>query len=304
MLLLTRGGHVWASYDKGQTFRDITRDLPGLATNVYISQIIPTAKDGAVLVATNNLDVWSSKDGGRTWIHGKSTFGSILSLQTHPVHDSWFAVQTVSRACFESPNTCSLDLHLTTDGGANFALLTTYITEFSWGGAGLNGVPENQLLVVDWADKTGDFRSKPADQKRLVRSTSFFSSSDVILHNVIDFLYLNSVFLVAQRGKVMGGLQLLISEDYGAHWITTRFPHSGALERVRILPCAANILIIDSPLLLQRYTILGSELGAVVINIEHEHDNWGNIYVSDRFGGNFSLSLRHNPVRTVASLVT
>jgi hypothetical protein len=36
----------------------------------------------------------------------------------------------------------------------------------------------------------------------------------------------------------------------------------------------------------------------VVVNIEHEHDNWGNIYVSDRFGGNFSLSLRHNPVCT------
>jgi hypothetical protein len=271
MLFLTRGGHVWASYDKGETFRDITRNLTGLSG--AIAQIIPTAKDGAVLVATNNLDVWSSKDGGRSWTHGQS-LASILSLQTHPVHDSWFAVQTINRACFDSTS-CSLDLHLTTDGGATWALLTTYITEFSWGGAGLNGVPENQVLVVDWADKTGDFRSKPADQKRLVRSTSFFSSSDVILHNVIDFLYLNNVFLVAQRGKVAGGLQLLISEDYGAHWLTTRFPHSGALER--------------------RYTILGSELGAVVVNIEHEHDNWGNIYVSDRFGGNFSLSLRHNP---------
>jgi len=229
MLFLTRGGHVWASYDKGESFRDITRDLPQ-SSGLFIASITPTAKGGAVLIATNNVDVWSSKDGGRTWTHGRVP-ANIMSLSTHPVHDSWFAVQTINRACYGS-STCSLDLYLTTDGGVNFALLTTYITEFSWAGAGLNQVPENQLLVVDWADKTGDFRSKPADQKRLVRSTTFFQTSDAILYNVIDFLYLNSVFLVAQRAKTAGGLQLLISENYGAHWISTRFPHTGTLERV------------------------------------------------------------------------
>lgn len=239
MVILTRGGHIWTSFDKGSTFNDITQSLPNLPGGVFIARVVPTASQGAVLIGTNNQDIWSSKDGGRTWLHAR-TPGGLVDLQPHPVHDSWLAAQVVNPDCFAPASTsCSLDLYTTTDQGDSWALMTTYITEFSWAGAGTQGIHDNQLVAVDWADKSGDFRSKPSDEKRLVHSTTFFHSAEVLARNVLDFLYLHNVFIIAQRDKAGLGLQLLVSENYGQQWISTRFPEA-TLERVRRTRCASQ----------------------------------------------------------------
>jgi hypothetical protein len=273
---LSRGGHVWRSGNGGATFTDLTGQLPNSTQSLGIRTIYKTAAGGVVLLAGNSRDLWVSKDRGVTWMWVRAP-GRVYDLQPHPTHKAWLALQGYTDACFQTTDTCSLDLWFSADMGESWHTMISYVSEFSWAGAGHHGAHENQIFVVDWADKTGNIFTKPFDQKRLLRSRTLFrpgTTPQVIAVQLLDFLAIRNLLLIAQWAKGRSGLQLVTSEDFGETWHVARFPLG--LEE-------------------QRYTILDVELGSIFINVEHSSANWGNVYVSDAFGSNFSLSLRHNP---------
>jgi hypothetical protein len=62
-------------------------------------------------------------------------------------------------------------LFLSQDGAISWRLIDTYVSQFTWGNAGQNGVHENSVWVLDFADKSGRqvlyaiFRNRDSSQK-------------------------------------------------------------------------------------------------------------------------------------------
>jgi len=142
------------------------------------------------------------------------------------------------------------------------------------GGAQVDGRRYGGAHYCLWekVEKTGRQDRQPF-VNNVVRSETLFHTQEVIMYDAVGFLVVKDHIFVARDG-LGEGLHLLSSENQGLSFHSVRFP-LGLKE--------------------SRYTILGVSEGASFINVEHTGGNWGNIYSSNTFDTDFSLSLTFNP---------
>lgn len=171
----------------------------------------------------------------------------------------------------------------------------SYVSEFSWAAAGTNGNHDNQIFVVDWENKEGNYRRKFADPKRVIRTFSFFADSRTVSEQVIDFLAVDDdLFLV--KKAIQGGLELYTSIDAGDTWHRARFPHNKLETRYSILDTTEGSIFISASFFPPSSPGFRTDRSVLLVaDIEHDKWNWGDVYGSDSYAEDFALSLTRNP---------
>jgi hypothetical protein len=130
-----------------------------------------------------------------------------------------------------------LQLWYSIDFGDTWTPIWSYISGFSWADAGVTGNHDNQLYVLDWANKTGSILNmKNNEPKRLLKTTTFFRGSKTdsftkINDDVLDFTAVGDDLFI--RKRLPTGVILFTSVDGGDNWHLAKFPIGSQIEQVR-----------------------------------------------------------------------
>ncbi|KAF4691011.1 Sorl1p [Perkinsus olseni] len=298
VIVRTSRGRVYRSINGGDVWDEITDALVGSnsaktyadysssgSRDFYLTSIAANDNDKNMVLAVSNHRVhFISDDAGQRWrvVKYKGIHSYHFSIQFG--RSRWALMSTWTEAC-DSRTTrsdadvdpCHHSLFLTQDGGRTFLLVQSYVVQFDWGDRAFG--QEDRIYLTH-------FRSKTGDQPKLTLWSPGvdFAFSDDMGHTFYQavsqgnkFLISNGFIFVAKLvDKRSQSVKLMVSADGGDHFEAARLPVK--LEE-------------------KSYTILDTSEGAVMLHVNHESPGSGgigNVYVSDKDGVRYSLSLPNN----------
>ncbi|KAF4668158.1 Sorl1p [Perkinsus chesapeaki] len=296
VMVRTSRGRLYRSINGGDIWDEITDTLTASKSaksyadrssssgrDIYLTSLAGNENDKNTVVAVSNHKVhFISDDAGQRWRVVK--YKGIHSYIFHPTRPKWALMSTWTEAC-ETRRTrsdgdvdpCHHSLFLTQDGGRTFLLVQSYVVQFDWGEKAFG--QEDRIYLTH-------FRTKSGDQPKLTLWSSGvdFAYSDDMGHTFYravsqgnKFLISNGFIFVAKLiDKRSQSVKLIVSADGGDHFDTARLPVK--LEE-------------------KSYTVLDTSEGAVMLHVNHESTGsggTGNVYVSDKDGVRYSLSLPNN----------
>ncbi|EER13739.1 membrane glycoprotein yil173w precursor, putative [Perkinsus marinus ATCC 50983] len=296
VLVRTTRGRIYRSINGGDVWDEITNALvsSGSATtyadysssgsrDFYLISMVANDNDKNMVVAVSNHRVhFISDDAGQRWRVVK--YKGIHSYVFHPTRSQWALMSTWTEACESrgmrndaDVDPCHHSLFLTQDGGRTFLLVQSYVVQFDWGDKAFS--QEDRIYLTH-------FRFKSGDQPKLTLWSAGvdFAYSDDMGHTFYQavsqgnkFLISNGFIFVAKLvDKNSQSVKLMVSADGGEHFTAARLPVK--LEE-------------------KSYTILDTSEGAVMLHVNHDSPGSGgvgNVYVSDKDGVRYSLSLPNN----------
>mmetsp|Transcript_55401 Transcript_55401/g.129702 ORF Transcript_55401/g.129702 Transcript_55401/m.129702 type:complete len:849 (-) Transcript_55401:182-2728(-) len=292
VLLQTQKGRLYRSSNGGDTWTDMTDDLkvdmPGMtATSININQIVTSPADPmTVLVVGSRLHHFLSTTGGATWtrLRLKATIHTFVFHKTRP---KWAMLSTWSAQCDRTDKKlgdgdgdrgpCNHMLYVTKDMGKTFQMVASYVVQFSWGE--VVHKQEDRIYFTH-------FRKKDGDQPKLTLWSQLvdFSYTDDAGSRTTRLIYKGNKFLISNSYIFVAKLKdagtqtvsLMVSSDGGRTFEAAKLPQE--LEE-------------------KSYTVLDTAEGTVMLHVNHgtkEPYGVGNVYVSDKDGTRYSLSLPNN----------
>jgi len=319
VLLQTRTGRLYRSTNGGDNWNDITDQLKvsdsadGVEPkSVIVDQLtISQADKNIVMVTGTKRNHFISVNAGSTWrrvrqqatihtfmFHKKRPKWALLSSWTDaceankgkdskPKGDAYERAAAAGGDAYEraavgevadtDKGPCNHMLYITKDLGRTFALVSSYVVQFSWGDSTHN--QEDRIYFTH-------FRQKKGDQPKLSLWSKHvdFVFTDDGGHTVTRLVYRGNKFLVSRgfifvaklKDPTSQAVNLMCSSDGGQNFRAAQLPQE--LEE-------------------KSYTVLDTSEGAVALHVNHgtkEPYGVGNVYISDKDGVRFSLSLPNN----------
>ncbi len=226
-------------------------------------------------------------------------------LVPHPTSGARLLASTLSSRCYtaETDGLCFKNLLYSSDFGETWRTLQEYVVMYDWARALKTHAleyPEDAVFATVHAAAHRDVHQvfgKWDHRVDLVVSRDLFATpAETLVPRGNRFLFTERYIAVAAVAPAAphgarragtdddggGGaaapahaVELVLSSDGGHRW------HGAELE---------------FPMTQHSYTILDTSNDAVFLHVNHdgEHARWGNVYLSNSLGTNFSLSLPHN----------
>lgn len=191
---------------------------------------------------------------------------------------------TLTPRCYtaEEEGLCYKNLLFSSDHGDTWRLLQEYVVQFDWvRHMKTHGheYPEDAIFATVHAEehrgRGHQTFGKWDNRVDFVLTRDLFLSHTVLVPRGNRFLFTERYVAVAAVGDHDKHVNLVLSSDGGRRW------HAAELEY---------------PMTQHSYTILDTSNDAVFLHVNHagEGARWGNVYLSNSIGTNFSLSLPHN----------
>jgi len=297
VLVQTSKGRLYRSKSGGDEWKDITDELKvdipgGTATPITVDHLIKSPTDpNIVLVAGTARSHFISVNAGSTWRRVRQR-SKIHTFQYHKTRPTWALLSSWTEACEASKTKAKTDeddpdadtgpcnhmLYITKDLGKTFTLVSSYVVQFSWGEAEV-GQQDSVFFT--------HFRSKTGDQPKLYiwsHQVDFAKTDDTgrritrLVEHGNKFLISHSFIFVAKLKEASSQtVNLMVSSDGGLTFRKAQLPQE-----------------IDE----KSYTVLDTSEGAVMLHVNHGTKeppyNVGNVYISDKEGTRFTLSLPNN----------
>lgn len=316
VLVQTLKGRLYRSTNGGEQWNDITDNLKapssssslGSGQGFVVRQLAKSPNDNdVILVQGQERRNYISVNRGETWrrVRQKAAIHTFLFHKTRP---KWALMSTWTSTCQEGfkvktdtrgrrseyrsdskgdkdkdkddeeddGGPCEHQLYLTKDLGRTFTLVTSYVVQFSWGDPSHD--QQDRIYFTH-------FKNKKGDQPKLYSWTdnvdfSWTDDAGVRIHQALKhgnkFMISNSFIFVAKlKDKAAQTVALMASADGGETFRAAQLPEN-----------------LDE----KSYTVLDTSEGAVMLHVNHG-GNVGNVYISEKTGTKFSLSLPNN-VRT------
>jgi hypothetical protein len=293
VLLQTNKGRLYRSENGGDTWNDITDNLKNTLSDgaepIVVDMLSKHPADpNTVMAAGTKRNHFISLNAGATWrrIRQKATIHTFMFHKTRP---KWALLSAWSDACeaskvrrepgeeLEDAGPCNHMLYLTKDLGRTFTLVASYVVQFSWGTKEMN--QQDRIYF-------SHFRQKQGDQPRLSLWSKLvdFAYTDDGGSKINRVVYRGNKFLVSHNFIFVAKLKdstsqtvnLMCSSDGGETFRPSKLPQE--LEE-------------------KSYTILDTSEGEVILHVNHgskEISGTGNVYISDKDGVKFTLSLANN----------
>jgi len=291
VLLQTSKGRLYRSTNGGDAWNDITESMTADSSSVPIvvdSMTLSPADPNTVMVAGTKRNHFISLNGGATWrrIRQRATIHTFMFHKTRP---RWALLSSWSDACeaskvrredgeeLDDSGPCNHMLYLTKDLGRTFTLVTSYVVQFSWGTTEMG--QQDRIFFTH-------FRQKKGDQPRLSLWSKLvdFAFTDDGGQKITRLVYRGNKFLVSHgfifvaklKDTTSQTVNLMCSSDGGKTFRASKLPQE--LEE-------------------KSYTVLDTSEGSVILHVNHgskDMDGVGNVYISDKEGTRFTLSLPNN----------
>eukprot|EP00419_Tripos_fusus_P088245 CAMPEP_0172861924 /NCGR_PEP_ID=MMETSP1075-20121228/72937_1 /TAXON_ID=2916 /ORGANISM="Ceratium fusus, Strain PA161109" /LENGTH=856 /DNA_ID=CAMNT_0013710117 /DNA_START=111 /DNA_END=2681 /DNA_ORIENTATION=- len=281
VLVQTNKGRLYRSTDRGFKWTDITERLTAASseTPVLVDQIVRSqASPTTLLVAGTAGTHFLSTDSGETWrrLRHKARIHTFVFHKNRP---KWALMSMWADSCEKKGDErpCNHMLYLTKDLGRTFALVSSYVVQFSWG---------DQMHKQEDRIYFTHFRKKEGEQPKLhmwsegvdFAYTETFGKRVVpLVRQGNKFMVTNGYLFVATlKDAVSQTVNLMVSSNGGNAFSAAKLPQD-----------------IDE----RSYTILDTSEGSVMLHVNHgsrEPANVGNVYISDKEGVHFTLSLPNN----------
>uniref|UniRef100_A0A7S2SMF3 VPS10 domain-containing protein n=1 Tax=Mucochytrium quahogii TaxID=96639 RepID=A0A7S2SMF3_9STRA len=256
-------------------------------------------KNVVVLVSRGTYH-YVSKDGGQSFTSFRTTF-SVDKLVLHPYNPSMMLASSYSKSCKDQKKlnlgvdnvldngkdskgqlSCYKSLYISYDMGQTFQLGKKYVHQFDFAarlglGDELSSRLDNRILATHSTVKHGDQREGFWDPMiDLVVSADSFNGEKLLVKGGNRFLFAQNKLFTAQVVNTVGiEIVLQLSSDNLASFYTGALPFK---------------------LREHSYTVLDTSEGVVFLHVNHGKDDsgWGNIYISDSTGMNYTFSLKDN----------
>jgi len=296
VLVTTSKGRLYRSTNGGDKWNDITDqlkvDIPGAPADAQEQIIVESVKSSpvdknVVMVVGTKRNHFISINAGETWrrVRQRSTIHTWLF---HKKKANWALLSTWTDACSakrrssssseDSSGPCNHMLYITKDLGRTFTLVTSYVVQFSWGD------PEHRQQDRIYFSH---FRQKKGDQPKLYswsENVDFSFTDDAgsrtvrLVQHGNKFLVAHSFIFVAKLKSSIGQtVNLMVSSDGGRTFRSAQLAQELAEKS---------------------YTVLDTSEGTVIMHVNHGNQEFssgvGNVYVSDKDGVRYSLSLANN----------
>eukprot|EP01089_Gocevia_fonbrunei_P012250 TRINITY_DN2840_c0_g1_i2.p1 TRINITY_DN2840_c0_g1~~TRINITY_DN2840_c0_g1_i2.p1 ORF type:complete len:840 (+),score=224.56 TRINITY_DN2840_c0_g1_i2:59-2521(+) len=272
IFVLTTSGTVYRSVDEGKSLS--SQHIGG-----KIMKIVPTNATKQVLFLGSHGDIWKTNDQGETYKSRAVSFNP-NALYPHPTDPNWILATGKTPKCgnYSASGACSTVLYITKDFAESWQFVKDYVGTVSWGGAGLNGVPKENIILTTW-ETPGT-----VNQNELKYYDSVFQRSrDAFVHlpdysreHIIAVLYHGDVIFLAKPTSADSNsdLELWVSVDHGDSFARAEFPTTEDLKE-------------------NRYTLIDISEGAAFINVDHSDENWGTTYGSGGLDRRFVETLKY-----------
>jgi hypothetical protein len=290
VMVQTNKGRLYRSTDGGNKWTDITERVSAgggssTSTPVVVDQLIKSqASPTTLLVAGTTRTHFLSTDSGGTWrrLRHKARIHTFMFHKTRPtwaLMSMWTDSCEVSRSKTKdsADGPCNHMLYITKDLGKTFTLVCSYVVQFSWGDAAQK--QEDRIYFTH-------FRKKQGEQPKLYMWSEGvdFACTDNFGKKVVPLVKQGNKFMVSKGYLFVATLKdpatqtvnLMVSSNGGNAFDAARLPQD-----------------IDE----RSYTILDTSEGSVMLHVNHgskEPANVGNVYISDKEGVHFTLSLPNN----------
>jgi len=235
-----------------------------------------------LFLGENGLHVMS-RDHGRTYTpiyHAER----LSDFKLHPRKAGWMLASTLTRRCYtaDADGLCFKNLMLSQDHGETWRAVQEYVVQYDWALNMKSHTGEYAEAAILAAVHRAEQRvgvhqefGKWDPRVDFVLSTNHFETHTVLVQRGNRFLFTERYLAVAQVGADGLHVTLQLSAD-GGHKFT---------------PAE-----LEYPMTQHSYTILDTSNDAVFLHVNHEgeHAAWGNVYLSNSIGTNFTLSLPNN----------
>ena len=231
-----------------------------------------------------------SRDGGKSYVplwHPHSLGQFVL----HPTQGGHMLASTLSSRCYsaDSDGLCFKNLLHSADYGETWSTLAEYVVMYDWARNLKTHALEYPELAIfatahGAAHRAGVHQTfgKWDHRVDLIVSRDLFATTpETLVPRGNRFLFTERYIAVAAVSEQTRGesgehvVELMLASDGGHRW------HAAELEY---------------PMTQHSYTILDTSNDAVFLHVNHEGEGarWGNVYLSNALGTDFSLSLPHN----------
>jgi len=293
VLVQTTSGRLYRSTTSGDKWDDITDQLNTEGQKFTADDTGPITVDSmqvspvdkmVAMVAGKKRRHFISINGGETWrrIRHSTTIHTWLFHKTRP---KWALLSTWSDSCDKASRNkddnapCQHSLYITRDLGRTFSLVTTYVVQFSWGDASQH--QQDRIYFTHFRSQKGDQEKlySWSDSVDLSYTDDWGSRTTRMLQHGNKFVVSNGFIFVAKlKSKASQTVNLMCSADGGRNFRAAQL--SQDLEE-------------------KAYTILDTSEGTVMIHVNHGSNEFsgnqvGNVYVSDKDGSRYALSLKNN----------
>eukprot|EP01017_Pseudomicrothorax_dubius_P026778 TRINITY_DN3020_c0_g1_i1.p1 TRINITY_DN3020_c0_g1~~TRINITY_DN3020_c0_g1_i1.p1 ORF type:complete len:636 (-),score=85.45 TRINITY_DN3020_c0_g1_i1:109-2016(-) len=286
ILILTEMGSVYQSKDSGQSWRDLGEVLSRMpnvksatdSRRAKIKKIVSSQADRKILGLLGADGVnYITEDCGDNF-HVLSHSRVITELQFHSRVREW-ALATSWSSCEDptgSPCAVTKQLYVTKDLGNRWDLIADYVVQFAWAAVSDN-IPKERIFLTNDPNAKGHQKMGGLSESVLFSmSDDFFKTSKVLVPRGNKFLLNPTYIIVAQVSEQsMQNLNLLVSSSAEPEYNfkATELPSKTLHE--------------------QGYTILDASHSSILLNINHQGSSskFGNVYISNAQGIQYSLSL-------------
>lgn len=224
-----------------------------------------------------------SKDNGKTYspIHHAHRLGE---FKLHPRKPNLMLASTLTARCYteDVDGLCYKHLLISDDYGASWRIIQDYVVQFDWVHnmkSFTSGYDEEAIFATmhgqEHKHRGHQVFGKWDDRVDFVVSSDRFLTHTVLVPRGNRYLFTERYMAVAQVEKDGAHVVLQLSSDGGKKF----FPAE-----------------LEYPMTQHSYTILDTSNDAIFLHVNHngEHAQWGNVYISNSIGTNFSLTLPHN----------
>lgn len=281
VILQTNQGFLHRSSDGGETWSDIsallnTSKAPGSSAVIpsRIRRMYRSPVNTSIIFGMGMRDDnFISSDDGVSWTRVNLPH-KLYGFNFHASRATWALVSYWTDSCLlQKDEPCSHSLFLTKDLGASFTLVGTHIVQFSWGKENFH--QEDRVYFTH-------FVNKKESQQRLTRWMAG-----------IDFAYTDDYGATVKR-VIPEGNKFQMSYEY----ILVVKVTNTAKQNVSLMVSADGATSFGAAQLPHKlwqhsFALLDASEGALVLHVNQGKDV-GDIYISDKAGQKFTLSLTRN----------
>jgi hypothetical protein len=210
---VTSDGRVFSTHNAAQTWTEHTADLPQPIASIVANPVPPYS----VYALDADVSAWFSADFGRSF---RRAADRILDVEfnIHFPDAMQIAELRASAGCGLaqlSGEACFTELFLSSDGGATFQLLLSYVEKVRF-----SAKHRDSIFVSTFLDRRGAQQIKNPVDNVLLRLDNIRKPKEieinVITHGAAAFLHAGDFFLVARYASATattGGVVMMVSRD-------------------------------------------------------------------------------------------
>jgi hypothetical protein len=290
VFLLSANSQLFRSSDGGKTWINQMPRVQALQWGMRgsdeslstVTSMLKSPADALVVFFTGNKGMhFVTKDGGATY--SPVSFTEVLGeVKLHPENSQLILAASLSQRCSDNKagGACFKKLFASRDAGATWKFLQDYVVQFDWAHSMKNGMaealPEEAIIYSAVEAKKGHQSFGVWDaQVDLFMTVDMFVTVSKLVERGNRFLFTDKYLAVAQVTPTGNYVSLVLSNDGAKTFREVGMPYKIAQHS---------------------YTILDTSEGTVFLHVNHNGDRarWGNVYISNAIGTNFSLSLPYN----------